>query len=138
MDDETRQRMREILGRTGFDRALARMELIEMSGGRARVRLPVDDSVVNMARTLHGGAIATLVDIVGTMAIMSADRNGRPGVTTDLNTSYLSAIPEGDAAIADATALKVGRTMAFVTVDLRREKDGVLAAQGRMTKHLGN
>ena len=44
---------------------------------------------------------------------------------------------EGEFVVVEATVLKSGRTLAFVSVDLRRESDGVLAAQGRMTKVLG-
>jgi acyl-coenzyme A thioesterase 13 len=38
--------------------------------------------------------------------------------------------------LAEAAVLKSGRTLAFVQVDVRRESDGVLVAQGRMTKFL--
>jgi acyl-coenzyme A thioesterase 13 len=119
-------------------RALPGLALIDAGGGRARMHLPVGEAVANIAGTLHGGAIATLVDNAGTVAIISADERSRPGVTTDLNVSYFAAASDGSAVIAEATVLKVGRTLAFVSVDVRREADGVLVAQGRMTKHLGS
>ena len=72
-----------------------------------------------------------------TCAIVSADRQGRPGVTTDLNISYFSPAPGGSFVRAEATVLKIGKTLAFVSVDVRREQDGVLVAQGRMTKYQG-
>jgi len=74
--------------------------------------------------------------VVGTLAIMTADRDGRPGVSTDLNVSWLSPAPGGSTVLVEATVLKSGRTLAFVQVDVRREQDGVLVAQGRMTKFL--
>ena len=121
-------------GLTGFDRSLAGLELLEAAGGKARLRLPVSPAVENINHTLHGGAIATLVDVAGTIAIMSGDRGGRPGVTTDLNVSYFAS---GQGTVtAEAVVLKNGRTLAFVTVDIHRD-DGVLVAQGRMTKHMG-
>ena len=42
---------------------------------------------------------------------------------------------DGDASavLAEATVLKIGKTLAFVSVDIRREHDRVLVAQGRMT-----
>jgi acyl-coenzyme A thioesterase 13 len=123
------------MSKAGFDRALAGLELVEAREGRARVRLPVGEPVQNLGGSLHGGAIATLVDVAGTLAIISGDRQSRPGVTTDLNVSYFA--PGRGAVIADAAVLKIGRTLAFVTVDIRRAEDGVLVAQGRMTKHLG-
>lgn len=136
MSDQ-KEHLAAFFGKHGFDRSLAGIELVEAAGGRAKARLVVAEPVQNMGGTLHGGAIATIVDDVGTIAIITGDRNGRPGVTTDLNVSYLAPAPAGAAVLAEATVLKIGRTLAFVAVDLRREEDGVLVAQGRMTKHLG-
>ncbi len=101
------------------------------------VRLEVSEAVQNLGGALHGGAIATLVDDAGTCAIISKDRDHRPGVTTDLNVSYFAPGPGGSVVIAEATVLKAGKTLAFVSVDIRREADGVLVAQGRMTKFMG-
>jgi acyl-coenzyme A thioesterase 13 len=90
-----------------------------------------------MGGFLHGGAIATLVDDAGTCAIISKDRDHRPGVTTDLNVSYLNPGPGGTFVLAEATVLKTGKTLAYVSVDIKREADGVIIAQGRMTKFMG-
>ena len=136
MDDKLKERL-GILGQGGYDRSLTGMEVVELEGGKARVRLPVGESVQNAGGMLHGGAVATLVDVVGTLAIMSKDRDGRPGVSTDLNVSWFSPAPGGTSVLVEATVLKSGRTLAFVQVDVRRESDGVLVAQGRMTKFLG-
>ena len=81
--------------------------------------------------------MATLVDDAGTLAIVTADRDNRPGVTTDLNVSYFAPAPGGSTVVAEAAVLKIGKTLAFVTVDIRRKTDGVLVAQGRMTKFQG-
>ena len=121
----------------GFDRALSEMQVIEVAAGRARARLVVGEAVQNPMGALHGGAIATLVDDVGTLALMSADRDGRPGVSTDLNVTYLSPALGGSAVIIEARALKNGRTLGFVTVEIRREHDNILVAEGRMTKFMG-
>ncbi|MEW5854335.1 MAG: PaaI family thioesterase [Myxococcota bacterium] len=135
MDEKTRGRV-EQFGKVGFDKAFPGIQLVEAQGGRARVRLLVSPEVQNINGTLHGGAIATLVDNAGTMAIISADRDGRPGVTTDLNVSYFAPGTGGEHVVAEAQVLKTGKTLAFVTVDIRREKDNVLVAQGRMTKYM--
>ena len=106
--------------------------------GRVVVRVEVNDDLINMAKTLHGGAAATLVDVVGTLALSAADRHHRPGVSTDLNVSWFAPAPLGDVLLVDAHVLKIGRTLAFVSVDITRESDGTLLVQGRMTKALGN
>jgi acyl-coenzyme A thioesterase 13 len=135
MDDKLKERLQGF-GNNGYDRSLTGMELLTLEGGKARVRLPVGESVQNAGGALHGGAVATLVDVVGTLAIMSADREHRPGVSTDLNVSWFAPAPGGSTVLVEAAVLKSGRTLAFVQVDVRRESDGVLVAQGRMTKFL--
>jgi acyl-coenzyme A thioesterase 13 len=109
---------------------------VSSGGGRARVELTVTPALQNVNGTLHGGAIATLIDHAGTAAIKSADRQGRPGVSTDLNVSFFAPAPGGVTVIAEAAVLKIGKTLAFVTVDVRLP-DGTLVAQGRMTKFQG-
>lgn len=127
----------QIFGTIGFDKALTGMKLLSVDDGVAVAEIEVSDSVANMLGTLHGGAIATLVDDVGTVAIMSADRDGRAGVTTDLNVSYFSAARSGTTVTVEGRALKSGRTLAFVEVNLK-SPDGKLLAQGRMTKFMGH
>jgi acyl-coenzyme A thioesterase 13 len=135
MDDKLKERL-HWFGKTGYDRSLTGMELLALEGGKARVRLVVGEAVQNAGGALHGGAVATLVDVVGTLAILSADREHRPGVSTDLNVSWFAPAPGGSTVLVEAVVLKSGRTLAFVQVDVRRESDGVLVAQGRMTKFL--
>lgn len=126
---------RDELGQVGFDRAMTGIHIISMGTGEAQVGLPVGPDVLNPVGTLHGGAIATLVDDAGTVAIMSADRNNRPGVTTDLNVSYLRPAKAGAEVVAKAKVLKIGRTLGFVEVDITSGDQ--LVAQGRMTKFMG-
>jgi acyl-coenzyme A thioesterase 13 len=120
----------------GFDRAIGALHIGEVASGRATASLVVEEGVRNYFGNLHGGAIATLVDQVGTIAIMSADRDGRPGVTTDLNVSYFAPGKAGATVSIEADVLKSGKTLACVEVSLRRD-DGALIARGRMTKHMG-
>lgn len=137
MDANVRERLAAFLQAGGFDRTLVGLEVLDCEAGRATLRITVGPPVQNLGGNLHGGAIATIVDDAGTLAIMSADKDGRPGVTTDLNVTYLSAAKSGQAVRIEAKVLKTGRTMAYVSVDLVRESDGALLAQGRMTKFLG-
>ena len=118
----------------GFHKTCS-FRVVSYGQGRARVELDVTAAVENLNGMLHGGAIATLIDQAGTIAVLTADREGRPGVSTDLNITFLRSAAKGTTVVAEAVVLKVGRTLAFVTVDVRRATDGVLLAQGRMTKY---
>ena len=132
------QALREYFVSTGFAAALPGTEILRAQGGEAILRLPVSENVRNPLGTLHGGAIATLVDNAGTLAIISADEQGRGGVTSDLHVSYFRAGRGADVVLARASVLKCGHSMAFIVCDIVRESDGVLLAQGRMSKHLGH
>ncbi len=113
----------------------AGFQLISHGDGEAIMECAVGPSTQNVNGDLHGGILALLVDEAGTVALASRDRDGRPGVTTDLNVSYLS--PGRPPAVrAVARALKVGRTLGYVQVDVTGG-DGKLVAQGRMTKFMG-
>jgi acyl-coenzyme A thioesterase 13 len=108
--------------------------LLSYGGGRAEMECPVAGPTQNVNGFLHGGVLALLVDEAGTVALASEDRDGRPGVTTDLNVSYLTpGLPPR--VVARARALKVGRTLGYVQVDIFND-DGKLVAQGRMTKYM--
>lgn len=43
----------------------------------------------------------------------------------------------GDTLVISAECLKLGKTLAFATVDIHKKEDGRLVAQGTQTKHLG-
>ena len=43
----------------------------------------------------------------------------------------------GDEIVIDAVTLKRGKTLAFLTVDIRNKLDGSLLAQGKHTKFVG-
>ncbi len=136
MDEGVRARLQSFLEMGGFDRALEGLQVIDAAAGKASLRIVVGRAVQNLGGNLHGGAIAALVDDAGTIAIMTADRDGRPGVTTDINVSYFSAARADEVVLIKAEVLKSGKTMAYVSVDLLRESDGVRIAQGRMSKFL--
>jgi acyl-coenzyme A thioesterase 13 len=123
--------------RPDFGWVVPGLEPVSVDGGHVVVQVEVTLDHVNVAKNLHGGAAATLVDVVGTLAIMNADEHNRFGVSTDLTVSWFAPVPLGDVAIVDAEVLKVGRSLAFVLVSIRRASDDTLCVQGRMTKSLG-
>lgn len=78
---------------------------------------------------LHGGVIATLVDVAAHAAIACA--LGRVAPTIDLRIDYLRAA-RGPRLTAIARPLRIGRSVARADVDVR-DASGVLAAVGRGT-----
>jgi acyl-coenzyme A thioesterase 13 len=124
--------VKEMLNR-GFNRSLAGLDIFHVSTGRVRARLLIDDSVQNSLGRLHGGAVATLIDVVGTFAVMTTDHFHRLGVTTDLHVSFIGAGVAADTVVIDATVVSCGLTLAFVEVMLTSETRGTAIARGQMT-----
>jgi acyl-coenzyme A thioesterase 13 len=137
--EEVRRRVEERIARGRADgfHGVFGFRTVSYGDGKARIEMDVTPAVENLSGFLHGGAVASLVDYAGTIATLTIDREGRHGVTTDLHVTYLAPSPDGATVVADATVLKAGKTLAFVTVDVRRAADGVLVAQGQMTKFQG-
>lgn len=120
-----------------FDACLeeAGMTVTEISSdGTATCELFVSDTLTNNYGTLHGGAIATLVDVVGTIALLGRDPT-RAGVTIEMNQTFMSAARPGDKAVILGSVLKYGGRLGFTQVDLRLgSPTGALLATGRHTK----
>eukprot|EP00039_Didymoeca_costata_P011723 m.165896 g.165896 ORF g.165896 m.165896 type:complete len:186 (+) comp15268_c0_seq10:127-684(+) len=122
-----------LVNRGGFDSAFSNLEITQIGGGEARARMKVLPSHCNAFGTLHGGASSTLVDIMGTLAILSLDPT-RPGVSVDINVTFVSAAKVHTEIEAIGKALKVGKRMGFTDVEIRRVEDSQLVASGRHTK----
>eukprot|EP00946_MAST-07B_sp_MAST-7B-sp1_P003381 g3381.t1 len=118
-----------------FDQAFTSLEIIQIEPGFVKCKMPVETATSNFYGTLHGGAAATLVDIVGTMAILSKDPL-RAGVSTELNCSYISAAKINTDVIIEGRLHKIGRRVAFTSVDIFAEDGKTLVATGRHTKSL--
>ena len=153
----TLQSLRQLLSAftegSGFDRVARKMSVVSVSEGKCSFELQVDESHVNRAGGLHGGFTATVVDVATTLAIMTTG-SGSPGVSTDLNITFVKsfsarfstrelffacrftkAARPGERLLINAHCLKVGKTLGFATADVVNES-GTLIAQGRQTKFL--
>ncbi|XP_053104296.1 acyl-coenzyme A thioesterase 13 [Hemicordylus capensis] len=131
-----REVMKAVLESPCFDRVLNKMTVLSASPGKVICELKVEEEHTNRGGTLHGGLTATLVDVVSTAALLYSER-GAPGVSVDMNITYMSAAKMGEEILITAEILKQGRTLAFANVDLTNKATGKLIAQGRHTKYLG-
>src|SRR6185295_7338039 len=91
----------ERVQREGFHKTCG-FRVASYGDGKASVELDVTPAVQNPNGMLHGGAVASLVDHAGTVAILTVDLEGRPGVTTDLNVTYLAPGPGGTTVVGEA------------------------------------
>ena len=96
--------------------------------------MEVTEDLSNRYGTLHGGCIATIVDVVSTAALVSLSEFG--GVTLELNCSYLNAAKVGETVEVEARVLKVGGAVAVLACSIKAQGSGRLVAEGRHTKYL--
>ncbi|CAI0430912.1 unnamed protein product [Linum tenue] len=103
--------------------------------GRVICSMKVPPRLLNAGNFLHGGATATLVDLVGSAVIFTV---GAPqtGVSVEINVSYLDAAYVNEEIEIEARILRVGKAVGVVSVEFRKKKTGKIIAQGRHTKYL--
>ncbi|KAL7962181.1 HotDog domain-containing protein [Trichoderma compactum] len=131
----TKAVMRSFMAESGLEPRLLhnRFRLVDASEGRVDFEVDIHKDHTNRLQTIHGGTIASLVDLGGSLAVASTGRFAT-GVSTDLNVTYLSPGGRpGDILKGTAICEKIGKTLAYTTVQFYNSK-GQLAARGSHTK----
>lgn len=113
------------------------IRLVDVADGRATLELPFRDEVVTIARVVHGGALATLIDTAAMVAAWAGAELPETlrGATVALNVCYL-APADGQDLTADARVVRRGRRLATVHVDVHT-RAGVHVATALVTYQLG-
>ena len=86
--------------------------------------------------TLHGGFSAHIVDNMSTLALATVQDEFRPGVSVDMNLTYMKPARIGEEIIIEARTLRAGKTLAFLECEIRN-KDEALLVKGSHTKFVG-
>jgi len=97
--------------------ALLGIEILEVTPGRLRCRLPVADRLMSGAGAVHGGALASLVDHAISLAVYPLVERGKWVATVELKLNYLAPVRAGEI-VAEAQVLALGRQVGTVRVDL--------------------
>jgi acyl-coenzyme A thioesterase 13 len=113
--------------------ALDGLKLVSVSPDKVVCTMVVEEKHLNVAYGLHGGVIASLVDVVSSLAVI-AKGCYLSGVSTDLNVSYLASVGVGETITIESSCTKLGQTLAFTTTDIKH--GDTLLAQGRHTKYV--
>lgn len=109
--------------------------IVSAAEGRVDFELDIANDHTNRLKMIHGGTIASMVDLGGSLAVASTGRFAT-GVSTDLNVTYLSPGGRvGDKLTGTAICDKIGKTLAYTTVTFTNAK-GQLAARGSHTKYV--
>jgi uncharacterized protein (TIGR00369 family) len=106
--------------------------LIESRGQPATLSIPLNDNALNAVGVLHGGVIATVLDVAAYLAVVPHLAPQEEAVTIAFAASYVAA-PAHDATLrVCGSFLRRSRRVAFLSAELRSES--ALLALANVTK----
>ena len=115
------------------------IRLQSLGPDRVEVLLPFDTGNVTVQEVVHGGAIATLIDIAGAIGSASnVDPEQRRGAaTSNMTVNYLAAA-NGVDLVATGRVIQRSSRQTVTEVDVRAasDQDGRLVAKGIVTSRL--
>ncbi|OWY62889.1 hypothetical protein B7486_56025 [cyanobacterium TDX16] len=109
--------------------ALLGLDLPQERDGKLVVEMPVRNEAFGTTGNLHGGALATLIDVASASAAARSS-SFVPGentlVTADLHVRYLGR-PKTDTVRAEAEVVHAGRTLVVVECEVLDGEDRIIA-----------
>uniref|UniRef100_A0AC34GWW5 Thioesterase domain-containing protein n=1 Tax=Panagrolaimus sp. ES5 TaxID=591445 RepID=A0AC34GWW5_9BILA len=113
----------------------SRCKVIEAEPGqRIKYEFTVTKDVLNTIGTLHGGCLATVLDVcMGNLVYDGKGISQQPGVSVDLSVSYMNAVKLGETIVIEANTLKHGKILAFLEAKVYRKSDNLIVAVGKQT-----
>lgn len=102
--------------------------------GAVTFKLRMTPALHNFFGSMHGGVIASAVDVATTAAIISM--GAFPGVSTSLGVSYMAGCGPDDVVRLEPAVLKLGANLAFTECKVFRDADGALMARGWHVKYV--
>ena len=103
------------------------IKVTHISPERVTAELLVRPDLNNRFGIMHGGAVMALADNCGGTAASANLKDGQTTTTIESKTNFFTAIPIGDVAKAECTALHKGRTTMVWQTRISRN-DGKLCA----------
>ena len=88
-----------------------------MSNGGCIATLPVTARLADQQGHLHAGCYCSLVDLISTTALASADK--RPAVSVTISVDFYAPLSVGEELEVEAQMVKAGKTLTFAEVSFR-------------------
>ncbi|KAL4923205.1 PaaI family thioesterase [Aspergillus undulatus] len=121
-----------------YDFLLSDVVIYHAEEGSFSARLQVGPKHLNSKGGLHGVFSACITDWAGGLAIASCGLEST-GVSTNINVNYLSSAAAGDWLEIRGYANKVGKSLAFTTINISKCTESgntTVVAQGSHTKYI--
>ena len=89
-----------------------------VGGDTATLRIPFSEQLCRIGGILCGQALLTGADTAMVIALAAASGGFKPCTTVDLTINYMRPIAKADA-ILEAKVMRLGKTLAFCTCEIR-------------------
>ncbi|MBO0997357.1 PaaI family thioesterase [Bacillus sp. SD075] len=99
-------------------------EIIRFEEGNVTIKLNIEEHLLNVNGTLHGGIHATMLDTILGMVTRSVTKS--KVVTTSLTVHYLASISSGEL-FAEAKVLQKGYKIAFTEGEIKDIEGNIIA-----------
>lgn len=130
IDDETLEKLREGSQQTPIHRLLD-LRPLALDAERVVFEMPIAEGALSQTGNLHGGAIATLIDVTAGTAAALSSPTFVPGenmiVTADMHIRYLGR-GRGAWVRAEARTLRAGRQLVVVECTVHDEEGRLVAS----------
>ncbi|EBA27194.1 PaaI_thioesterase family protein [Aspergillus fumigatus A1163] len=115
---------------SGYTNSRSQLRVTAARPGTVNFELDIQKEHTNRLSILHGGTIASMVDLGGSLAVASRGLFAT-GVSTDLNVTYLSS----GGKVGDKIQAVLGKTLAYTNIKFMNSK-GEVFARGSHTKYI--
>ncbi len=103
------------------------VEILEIGEGQAKVKLKINEKLINFFNAGHGGAIYSLADTAFQLACNAApDIEIAVALSTNLN--HIKKVNLGETLLADAEVIASTRTTNLTEIKITNEKGELVAA----------
>ena len=105
-----------------------------ITDGVARTHFYATPELATFGGQVHGGALISLCEVTGFLALVPLLDEKHHAVTHDLHMSLMRAVPAGARCDLLGSVARLGKSLAFIEV--RAEVEGKLVASARITKSI--
>lgn len=102
------------------------MELLDIRKGWAQVRLPFKKDIVQSLGVVHGGAIFSMADSAGAMAVLGMVNKNEYCMTLEMKINYMKSFESG-AIVAEARCVNKGRRIGVSEVKVKNDAGDIIA-----------
>jgi len=99
------------------------IELVEVAKGKAKAKMEIKNHHLNAVKTVHGGAVFALADLVFAVA---SNSHGTIAMGINVSISYLKAV-KGGVIFAEAKEVSINPKLATYNVNVTDGSDDLLA-----------